>query len=530
MILFDLLQESAARNPDAPAICCGQTTTYGELSGAAEAFAGGLASIGIAKGARVALMLPNCLPFVISYLGAGRAGASVVPMNVLYRPDEAQHILEDSRAQALITVEPFRPLVQAIRPHLPNLKHVIMVGGDTQADELGFQAMCTHGPARCEPAANEDEAVILYTSGTTGRPNGAVLTHRNLIANAISCTGALPVSAEDCFLSALPLFHSFAAMVFLVLPVMVGSRAQLMERFMPATTLALMETSGATIFGGVPSMYGLMLQAASEARPNLSGLRICISGGAALPPEVCRAFEETFDTKVAEGYGLTEASPVVAVNPPFGVRKLGSIGPAVPGVEVKIVDDHEEAVEPGDVGELIVRGDNVMKGYLGKPEDTARVLRDGWLFTGDLAKMDKDGYLYIVGRKKELIIVGGLNVYPGEVERVLLEHPSVMEAAAFGVPDRSRGEAVWAAVVMRPGMSAGERELQAFCRERLASYKAPRSIIIRDELPKNMLGKVVRRQLREESLIPAEDPSNLEPLTSNQAAIGISESSVPGAT
>jgi long-chain acyl-CoA synthetase len=265
---------------------------------------------------------------------------------------------------------------------------------------------------------------------------------------------------------------------------------------MPSNTLSLMEESGATLFGGVPSMFVLMLQAPD--RPKLDKLRIAISGGAPLSPETWQAFEATFNAKMIEGYGLTEASPVVAVNPPFGLHKYGSVGLPLPGVDISIVDGSGREVSTGEVGELLVRGGNVMKGYLNRPRDTADVLRDGWLLTGDLARRDEDGYLYIAGRTKELIIVGGLNVYPGEVERVLVEHPDVLEAAAFGVDDRARGEAVWAAVVLRPDHSCSERDLKTFCREKLATYKVPRGIEIRSELPKNALGKVTRHVLREE--------------------------------
>jgi long-chain acyl-CoA synthetase len=308
----------------------------------------------------------------------------------------------------------------------------------------------------------------------------------------------LKLTPEDCFLSALPLFHSFAATVFLVLPILVGARIQLVERFLPSNTLALMEQSGATVFGGVPSMFDLMLDVRGGGEPDLPSLRLCVSGGAPLPPEVWRSVEKKFGTKMIEGYGLTEASPVVAVNPPHGTRKPGSVGPAVPGVDVRLIDDAGNEVPRGEIGELIVRGENVMSGYLHNPEETARVLRDGWLHTGDLARMDEDGYLYIAGRKKELIIVGGLNVYPGEVERVLIEHPAILEAAAFGVPDSSRGEAVCAAVVLRPEADASTREIQAFCRDKLAPYKVPRRLEIREQLPRNALGKVTRHVLREE--------------------------------
>lgn len=513
MTLFEQLAVTTANNPAAPALRYReQIMTYGELLALVEGFAGGLATLHLSAHPRVALLLPNCPAFVISYLGASRAGATLVPMNVLYRPDEARYILADAGVEVLVTAEPFRPLVQALRPHLPGLKHVVMVAeGAVADDEMDFRHCCAQVSARKVIVADRDVAVILYTSGTTGRPKGAMLTHRNLLANAASCARVLPVGPTDCFLSALPLFHAFAAMVFLVLPVTVGARIQLMERFLPTHTLALLQESGATLFGGVPSMFGLMLQLPKPARPDLSALRICISGGAPLPPEVWAAFEEAYDVKMIEGYGLTEASPVVAVNPPYGIRKKGSIGLPVPGVEIKIIDEQGHTVSPGASGELIIRGDNVMKGYLNKPTETRQVLRKGWLYTGDLAHTDPDGYLFIAGRKKELIIVGGLNVYPGEVERVLVEHPAVLEAAAFGVPDAARGEAVWAAVVLRPETQATAKELQAICREKLASFKVPRGIDIRAELPRNSLGKIMRHVLHAEHVAQTDQEQAASP-------------------
>jgi len=500
MILYDALARSAAAKPAAPAIRFrDRIVGYGELLAAVDGFAGGLAALGVGKRGRVALLLANCPQFVIAYVGAGRAGATVVPMNVLYRPDEARYIMADAEVEVLITANPFRPLAQALRPLLPGLKHVVMVGeGPVDESEVSFDALCAHAPEKGAGLTGRDLAVIIYTSGTTGRPKGAMLTHRNLLANAESCTGVLHVTEKDCFLSALPLFHAFAAMVFMVLPLTVGARSHLVDRFLPAHMLQVLQESSATVFGGVPSMFGLMLQLAQQAKPDLSVLRLCVSGGAPLPPEIWTAFETAYDVKMVEGYGLTEASPVVAVNPPEGVRKPGSIGLPLPGVRVKVVDEKGHAVEPGVIGELAVRGENVMKGYLNRPEETKQTLRNSWLFTGDLARLDEDGYLYIAGRKKELIIVGGLNVYPGEVERVLVEHPAVLEAAAFGIPDPSRGEAVWAAVVLRPETQATEKELQAHCREKLAGYKVPRGIDIRTELPKNALGKVQRHLLRQE--------------------------------
>ncbi len=500
MTIFDLLARAAEAHPEAAAVCYReQTISYNALLRLTEGLAGGLAALGLRRRPRIGLLLPNCPPFITTYLAAARLGGTVIPINVLYRPDEVRYILQDAEADVLVTAEPFRPLVAALRPHLPHLAHVVMATeGEVQPDEVDFRTLAGHAPPRHNAISEREIAVILYTSGTTGRPKGAMLTHRNLLANVESCYNIFHVGPEDVLVSALPLFHAFAAMVFLLLPLRGASRMQLMERFLPANTLELLESSGATLFGGVPSMFGLMLQVPPESRPRLDALRICVSGGAPLPPEVWSAFEQAFHVALIEGYGLTEASPVVAVNPPDGVRKPGSIGLPLPGVEVKIVDERGRGVPVGTIGELAVRGGNVMKGYLHRPEETKQAVRSGWLFTGDLARADEDGYLYIAGRKKELIIVGGLNVYPGEVERVLVEHPAVLEAAAFGVPDSTRGEAVWAAVVLRPGAEATPRELQIFCRDRLADFKIPRGIDLRAELPKNALGKVMRHVISAE--------------------------------
>lgn len=497
MTLYDLLTRTAAQYASAPAIKYqNQVMTYAELLTAVEGVQSGLAALKVRKRGCVAVLLPNCPEFVISYLGAICSGRRLVPLNVLYRPDEARYILADCAAEVLITSEPFRPLVNALRPHLPHLRHVVVVSDDpVQENEIVFRKLCEQNAAPKVTRTERDVAVILYTSGTTGRPKGALLTHQNLCANAAACEAVLGVSQADCFFTALPLFHAFAAMVCLVLPISVGASMQLIERFLPSHTVQLLESSRATVFCGVPSMFGLLLEVARERKPDLSALRLCVSGGAPLPPEIWLAFEAAYAVKMVEGYGLTEASPVVAVNPPYGVRKPGSIGLPIPNISFKIVDMGGKAVSPGSIGELLIKGPSIMKGYLNKSAETKEVLHAGWLATGDLARVDEDGYLYIAGRKKELIIVGGLNVYPGEVERVLVEHPAILEAAAFGVPDATRGEAVWAAVVLRPEQQTTTRELQALCREKLASYKVPRGIDIMTELPKNALGKIMRHEL-----------------------------------
>ncbi|MEI7833544.1 MAG: long-chain fatty acid--CoA ligase [bacterium] len=498
MTLCDLLEQTTKRNPDATALRFrDETVTYAQLDRMAQGFAAGLMKLGVRKGTRIGVLLPNSPSFVVAYIGASRAGVIVVPLNILYRADELRFIMQDAGVALLVTAEPFRPIAVALRPLLPELNNLVMVSdAQVQGDEIDFTDLCGTQPERAVSVRDSSPAVIIYTSGTTGRPKGAVLTHRNLLANSHACAQVLHVNGNDCFITALPLFHAFAALICVVLPIEVGASMYIVERFLPSSMLQTLRDAKATIFIGVPSMFTLMLQLANANMEALASLKLCVSGGSPLSPDVWVAFEESFNTTLVEGYGLTEASPVVAVNPPYGVRKPGSIGLPLPGIQARIVDENNKELKPGTIGELIVRGDNVMQGYLNKPEETRQAIKRGWLYTGDLARMDDDGYLYIEGRKKELIIVGGLNVYPGEVERVLLENPAVLEAVAYGIPDHARGEAVWAAIVLRPEATVDVKVLLASCREKLASYKVPRGIDILPELPKNALGKVMRHMLQ----------------------------------
>jgi long-chain acyl-CoA synthetase len=341
----------------------------------------------------------------------------------------------------------------------------------------------------------EDVAACLYTSGTTGRAKGAMLTHKNLLANIQSFREILHVTEDDVFLCVLPMFHAFAATVLFLEPLSLGATIVVEPRFAPDLVLKAIGEHGVTLFAGVPAMFAVL---ASLPRPaaDFSAWRLCISGGAPLPPPVLEGFEAKYGVPIYEGYGPTECAPVLTVNPPLGLRKIGSVGPAIPQVELRIVDEAGAPVPVGQVGEIVARGPNVMKGYLNRPDETAGVLRDGWYHTGDLGRVDADGYYYIVDRKTDLIIVGGLNVYPREVELALASHPAVAEAAVIGVPDPARGEAPSALVVLRDGQQAGTQELIQWCRQRLANYKVPRTVTFVSQLPKSATGKVLKAKLR----------------------------------
>ncbi len=500
--LNDLLLRMEQTAPDHPALRCGATTlSYGELTGRVRRTGAALRQMISTDAPTIALLLPNGADFPVAYFGALAAGARVVPLSVLYRADELQFILQDAGCEALIFHPSHRKTAHEACTNLTCVRHLIVTGDEAVSGERLF-ATLWQTAARDDPAAAQpgDDAVILYTSGTTGRPKGAVLTHDNLVTNGQGFVDLFSIRPEDCLFTVLPLYHAFGATACMVAGFVAGSTLAIAERFLPAETLRLLEQTRATIFCGVPAMYALMLQVKSDVEPDLSALRICVSGGAPLPEATLRDFPARFQVKMVEGYGLSEASPIVSVTPPDGQIKPGSIGCALPGVQVVIRDADGQPLPTGEVGELTVCGPNVMRGYLNRPDATAAAIRDGWLYTGDLAYMDEDGYLFIAGRQQDLIIVGGFNVYPAEVERVLQEHPAVAECAIFGMPDKTCGEAVHAAVVLKPGAEATATELRSFCRRKLARFKTPTVIQFVEALPKNALGKVLRRVLREQSI------------------------------
>jgi long-chain acyl-CoA synthetase len=428
-------------------------------------------------------MLPNVPYFAVCYYGVLRAGAVVVPMNVLLKGREVAFYCSDPESKVLFAWHDFAEAAQA---------GAEQAGTDCILVKPGeFEQLVGEAPAVTEVAdrAEDDTAVILYTSGTTGKPKGAELTHANLRRNVEIAAGLFDLGADAVTLGALPLFHSFGQTCGLNATISGGGLLTLIPRFDPVKALEIIQRDKVTVFEGVPTMYAAILNVPNAGDYDTSSLKICVSGGAALPVEVLRGFEEKFNCKVLEGYGLSETSPVASFNHPDRERKPGSIGTPIDGVEMKLAD------ESNGVGEIAIRGHNVMKGYWGNPDATKEVMREGWFHTGDMAQVDEDGYYFIVDRKKDMIIRGGYNVYPREVEEVLYEHPAVREAAVVGVPHDELGEEVGAAVALKEGAKADADELQAFVKEQVAAYKYPRRIWFVDELPKGPTGKILKREI-----------------------------------
>ncbi len=490
--LSSKLHAAADTRPDHPAIRLDDLVlTYAQLREAAGQAATLLTSLGVEPGDRVGLMLPNIAAYPVAFYGALAAGAIVVPMNPLLKSREVAYYLGDSGAKVVFAWQ--AAAAEAAKGAADVGAQVITVDDADLSSRLdGVSARTTWAGA-----AGDDDAVILYTSGTTGKPKGAELTHDNLTRNAsLTARTLLKNSSDDVVMGCLPLFHVFGLTCALNATIVGGGTLTLLPRFDPGKALQIIERDKVTIFEGVPTMYSAMLHHQAERRPDTSSLRLCISGGAAMPVEVLRNFEREFDCMILEGYGLSETSPVASFNHPDKVRKPGTVGTPVEGVEMRLVDGDGNDVPPGEVGEIAIRGHNVMKGYWGKPEATAEAIPDGWFRTGDMGRVDDDGYYSIVDRKKEMIIRGGFNVYPREIEEVLHEHPAVAEAAVVGIPHAGLGEEIGAAVALKPGASATEDELRAFVKERVAAYKYPRHVWLVDELPKGPTGKILRREVK----------------------------------
>ena len=481
------LLDTAARDEAHPALRMDDAVlTFGEFRDAALRVAAGLQARGVEPGDRVGLVLPNVVSFPVVFYGALLAGAAVVPMNPLLKAREVEYYLRDSGAKVVVALAPAEPVVEAAG----TVGIDAVTVGPTLPEEL------MHGGAldAVVDRADDDLAVILYTSGTTGQPKGAELTHANLAGNARTTAETLLESTtDDVVMGCLPLFHVFGLTCGLNTTVLRGSTLTLIPRFDGAKALSVIERDKVTIFEGVPTMFSAMLHSDDADKVDVSSLRLCVSGGSAMPVEVMRSFEETFGCIILEGYGLSETSPVASFNHPHAERKPGSIGTPIAGVEMRLVDDDGKDVRAGEVGEIAIRGENVMKGYWQRPEDTANSIPDGWFRTGDLARQDDDGYFFIVDRKKEMIIRGGYNVYPREIEEALYEHPAVAEVACIGIAHPELGEEVAAAVALKPGASAEVEELRNFVKERVAAYKYPRQLWLVDSLPKGPTGKILRR-------------------------------------
>ncbi|MFC3040662.1 fatty acid--CoA ligase family protein [Virgibacillus xinjiangensis] len=483
-------------------------TSYMELERSVQKFASSLTGMGLKKGDHIALVVGNSPYYVIGLYGALRLGAVVIPINPLYMANEMNYILNDGDVKAVITMDVLLEKFAAIHEQLPGVRNYIScdsgAGSSSLEDHIlgpklhSFTDLVQAGSPGWNPAEWKDDetAIILYTSGTTGKPKGAMLTHRNIYSNAKDVADYLAINGEDRVIAALPMFHVFCLTVALNAPLMNGGTVLILPKFSPSEVFRIAKDHQATVFAGVPTMYNYLLQS-GESQGEFANIRLCISGGAAMPVSLLEAFEETFDVQISEGYGLSEASPVTCFNPLDRPRKAGSIGQSILNVENKVVDEFGEELPIGEVGELAVTGPNVMKGYYNLPDETASALKDGWLYTGDMARMDEEGYFYIVDRKKELILVGGYNVYPREVEEVLYAHPNVSEAAVIGVPHPEAGEAVMAFVVSDDSSVTAD-ELAGYCRQHLIGYKVPSEIEFLDELPKNTTGKILRKNLRDQ--------------------------------
>ena len=488
------LERTAAEHPNSTALILGENRmTYAELQDQSQRLAGLMRQEGIGPGDRVALMVPNIPAFPVVFFAALQLGAVVVPMNPLFKRREIEYYLEDSGASMLWSV-PSEEAVEGARERGVPLR---TLGEDGLAPHLAESP----GPVTETVERDlEDDAVILYTSGTTGRPKGAQLTHRNMGTNADTAAETLiQLQHGETVLGCLPLFHVFGLTCALMAPVTTGASLALIPRFDPAVAAQTVRECAVDVFIGVPTMYGAVLAAAKDHPEDLASLRLGVSGGSALPVELLRRFEATFDCEILEGYGLSETSPVACFNHPGEEHQPGSIGRAVRGCALQLVTPDGDVVPEGDeetLGEVWIRGENVMKGYWGKPEATAQAItEDGWFRSGDLARRDAAGNYYIVDRTKDMILRGGLNVYPREIEEVLYEHPAVAEAAVVGVPHPELGQEVAAHVVLAPGAHATEEELIQHVKSQVAPYKYPRTVTVRDGLPKTATGKILKREL-----------------------------------
>lgn len=501
-----LLTESAKTNPDQTAVIFdGFKLTYSQLNAVTNQFANGLDRLGIKRGDHVALMMPNLPQFLIAYYGIAKLGAVIVPINVLFKAGEIEYILNDSEALALVTWEGFMEEAAKAYRLAPLCHHLIIAQAPGSTiplpsgeSVLKFDAVYkTSLPVfETAPTQGDDSAVIMYTSGTTGKPKGAELTNLNCYFSAIASEKLMPVSPNDVGLGALPFFHIYGQSSVMNSMIERVGAITLVPRFDPAKVFEVIQRDRVTIMCGVPTMFYALLHYPDRKKYDISSLRYCISGGSALPVELLKAFEAEFNVPLLEGYGLSEDCASATFNLVQKPRKAGSVGLADWGTEVRVFDKNDQEVGPGERGEIVLRGPNVMKGYYNRPEATAEVMRNDWFHTGDIGYKDEEGYFYIVDRIKDLIIRGGYNVYPREVEEVMYQHPAIREAAIVGVPNPKFGEEIKAFVSLKPGFEVTPAELIQYLQDRVANYKYPREVEIMPELPKNATGKILKTTLR----------------------------------
>jgi long-chain acyl-CoA synthetase len=526
VLLPHFLQESAESFPQNVAmVFAGKKFSYRELQEYVDALAHALISLGVKKGDHVALLLPNSPPYIIGYYAVLKVGAIVVNLNPLSVERELLHLLNHAEAQTIIVAEPLFPRVIDIAPQ-SSLQNILVaclrewgkkeklsgrkrfaVSPAKAKGIYSFESLIQRHAPKKAPGVDlhpDDEALLQYTGAISDGIKGVVLTHRNLVANTLQITSWVVRArkGKEVFLSVLPFFHVYGMAVAMNMCIYLASTMVLLPRFEVKGTLQAIKRYRPTFFPGVPTMFVALSQEKNAERHNIACLRVCYSGAAPLSLEVLEDFEKLTGTRITEGYGLAEASPATHCNPIFGKRKPGSVGLPYPDTLARIVDLETGAhvLPPGEVGELCIQGPQVMKGYWKLPEETARTVRDGWLYTGDIARMDGEGYFYILDIKKDMIIAGGFNIYPKDIDQVLAEHPKVAEAIAVGIPDRYRGETVKAVIVLKPGQSATEEEILDFCRKNLAKYKVPTQVEFRQALPKSTSRKILRRILRQEEM------------------------------
>jgi long-chain acyl-CoA synthetase len=473
--------------------------TYREFDRVTNRMAAALQSVGMKKGDHGAVLFPNSMDTLLGYFSVIKAGGTVIPINPLYTPREIAFILNNSEAKFLLSADPFQKIVEGIRPQVPTLSVAVF---REEEDPSILKALERRAPSahsvRPVDLSAEDNAIIFYTSGTLGQPKGVMLTHGNFIFSGPNIARAYGLQEEDITMAVLPLVHVFAVASAVFGSLSSGGTVVILERFQAEAVLQAFEDYRVTWFPGVPTMFNYIYHAWEKRTYDISSLRMGLSGGASLSVELLKNWEERFRAQILEVYGLTESTGLVTANPVQGKRKAGSIGRAVFGVQTRLISPEGQDVARGEVGELIFKGPNATKGYWKLREQTAESIREGWVYTGDLAREDEEGYFYIVGRKKDLIITGGYNVYPREIEEVLYTHPAVYEAAVIGIPDEIKGEIPKAFITLKPGQQASEGEIIAFCKANLAPYKIPRQVEIRSELPKSSTGKILHRELRQE--------------------------------
>ncbi len=500
MNIGTILPETARRFPDKTAfVFQDKSISFRSLQDLSDRLAFGLQEKGVRNGDRVAVFAPNCLEFVLTWFATVKLGAIFVPVNIMLKEREAKYILENAEVPTLIFHQSQTEMVSRIRSHLRHLQHLVIMGGQMGGEAYLFNDLLQAKPPRemMVDCKSDDPATIIYTSGTTGYPKGAMISHANFDHNVRAIIEALNLDEGMIRVSVTPLFHAMGLTVNMIAVVMLGATAVIQAKLDLDEFLRANEKYRATMVSGAPALHYILVNDLRTANYDLSSWKVAMSGSAPLPVEILRKFEEKFKIPMVEAYGLTEVTTAATANPVFGLRKPGSVGLPLSDLEVKIFNDQDQEVPTGEIGEVVIKGPSVMKGYYKDPVATAETLKGGWLHTGDLGKIDADGYLYILDRKKEMIICSGYNVYPREIEELLHTHPEVQEAAVIGIPDPKRGESPFAFIIPKGGKSPTGEEIIQFCRDNLAAYKTLKGVKFVSEFPRNPNRKILKRELRE---------------------------------